>query len=72
VEPSHGPVLNRFIRIRAYSVSLESFDAKLAEFVTDNSDKLPGTIGERACLQYVGHDTIVRGEAASELCQENA
>jgi len=34
VEPSHGPVLNRFIRIRAYSVILESFGAKLAEFVT--------------------------------------
>jgi hypothetical protein len=38
----------------------------------DNSDKQPGTIGERACLQYVGHDTIARGEAGSELCQENA
>jgi hypothetical protein len=34
VEPLHGPVLNRFIRIRAYSVILESFGAKLAEFVT--------------------------------------
>ena len=34
MEPSDGPVLNRFIRIRAYSVILESFGAKLAEFVT--------------------------------------
>ena len=33
VEPSHGPVLNRIIR-DTDSLILESFGAKLAEFVT--------------------------------------